>query len=251
MQLQTNIRIDATTLVAGPAAIRAREQREPRPIESGAAAGDPRSRAASEQAAIVNFGAGALDRAQRRQGPSAAEPETDEPQGAEQLPDDQQQAVADLQRRDREVRSHEQTHRSVGGQYTGSIHLDYQVGPDGERYAVSGSTPIDVSPVADDPEATLRKMQIVQRAASAPINPSGADRQVASEAARQTQQARAELAASRYGSARELAPEQAGGASRSPTSGQEQAEPAPPAPFAGRPGEPDAAIPGRLLAIRA
>lgn len=249
MQLQTTFRIDAATPVGGPATIRAREQREPRPIESGDAAGDTRSRTPGEQAAIVHFGAGAIDRAQRREQPEelASEPEADSPPGAEDLDPGNQQAVADLSRRDREVRTHEQTHRSVGGQYAGGIHLDYQVGPDGKRYATSGSTSIDVSPVANDPEATLRKMQIVQRAATAPTNPSGADRQVASAASHQAQQARAELASSRYASARELAPEQGAATPGNATTQRAEAEPE---PFAGLPGKPGDAAPGRLLAIR-
>jgi len=261
MQLQTNFRIDAATPVAGPPAVRAREQREPRRPQSADASGDARPRTPGERAAIVDFGTGAIDRAQQREQPAlAAEPGTDEPEGGEELSTDAQEAVADLSRRDREVRAHEQTHRSVAGQYAGSIHLDYQLGPDGERYAVSGSTPIDVSPVANDPEATLRKMQIVQRAATAPTNPSGADRQVASEAAHQAQQARAEMAAARYVSARELAPEQgapapgnpsAAGSPRTEASSSARSLEAEPFPFGGRPGQPDDDAPGRLLAIRA
>jgi hypothetical protein len=218
-----NFRLDATTPVAGPAAVvRAREVREPRPIQAGDGAGSARSRTPGEQAAIVNFGTGAIQLAQDSEEASASEAEGGEPEGGEaegdaELSSDERRAVADMQRRDREVRTHEQTHRSVGGQYAGSIHLDYQVGPDGQRYAVAGTTAIDASPVANDPEATLRKMQIVQRAATAPVSPSGADRQVASAAAHQAQQARAELAATRYG---------------------------------GRPGEPRDAAPGRLLEIR-
>jgi hypothetical protein len=243
MPLQTNLRIASATPVSGPPAVRARELREPRPIESGDAAGRARSRTAGEQAAIVSFGADAVQRAHQRDKPSAPDSEATEseargPEGDQELSDEQQRAVDDLQRRDHEVRTHEQTHRSVGGQYAGAIHLDYQQGPDGARYAVSGTTAIDTAPVANDPEATLRKMQIVQRAASAPANPSGADRQIASGAAHQAAQARAEMAAARYDSARELAPDRG------------EATPGSAAPFSGRPGEPEAAAPGRLLAIR-
>jgi len=252
MQLQTNFRIDATRPVAGPAALRAREQREPRPLEAGNAASATRPRTPAEQAAILSFGAGALDRARGREAAATApEPEPNEPQGDDELSSDQQRAVHDLQQRDREVRSHEQTHRSVGGQYAGSIHLDYQAGPDGERYAVSGSTPIDVSSVANDPEATLRKMEIVRRAATAPSNPSGADRQVAAEASHQAQQARAEMAAARYQSARELGPDRGDGAAGSPSAGRgPSADGTASEPFGGRPDAPEDAASGRLLAIR-
>jgi hypothetical protein len=107
---------------------------------------------------------------------------------------EERQELQQLQRRDREVRAHEQAHKSAGGAHAGSVHLEYSSGPDGKRYASSGEVSIDVSAVKGDPKATLRKMQIVQRAANAPAEPSGADRQVAAKAASVASQARAELA---------------------------------------------------------
>jgi hypothetical protein len=123
---------------------------------------------------------------------------------SEPLSDEEQQELDELKRRDREVRTHEQAHKAAGGAYTGSMRLNFQMGPDGKRYAVEGSVPIDVSPVAGDPAATLRKMEVVARAANAPASPSGADRAVAAQASRAMQQARAQLAAERYAQAREL-----------------------------------------------
>lgn len=120
------------------------------------------------------------------------------------LSDEEQQELDDIKRRDREVRTHEQAHKAAGGAYTGSMRLTFQMGPDGKRYAVEGSVPIDVSPVPGDPAATLRKMEVVARAANAPASPSGADRAVAAQATRAMQQARAQLAAERYAQAREL-----------------------------------------------
>jgi hypothetical protein len=123
---------------------------------------------------------------------------------SEPLSDDEQQELDELKRRDREVRTHEQAHKAAGGAFAGSMRLNFQMGPDGKRYAVEGSVPIDVSPVAGDPAATLRKMEVVARAANAPASPSGADRAVAAQASRAMQQARAQLAAERYAQAREL-----------------------------------------------
>jgi hypothetical protein len=123
---------------------------------------------------------------------------------SEALSDEDQEELDAMKRRDREVRTHEQAHKAAGGAYTGAMRLNFQMGPDGKRYAVEGSVPIDVSPVAGDPAATLRKMEVVARAANAPASPSGADRAVASQAARVMQQARAQLAAERYAQAREL-----------------------------------------------
>jgi hypothetical protein len=58
---------------------------------------------------------------------------------------------------------------------------------------VAGEVPIDVSPVAGDPRATIDKMQQVRAAALAPAEPSGADRRIAAEAQQTLAQAQAEL----------------------------------------------------------
>lgn len=104
-----------------------------------------------------------------------------------------QREIRELAMRDREVRAHEQAHKAVGGQYAGAPSYEYQRGPDGRMYAVAGSVPIDISPIPGDPAATLQKMQQVQRAALAPMQPSAADRSIAAEASRLIVEARAEL----------------------------------------------------------
>ena len=53
---------------------------------------------------------------------------------------------------------------------------------------------IDLSPVRGNPQATIAKMQQVRRAALAPGEPSGQDRQVAAQAAALEREARKELA---------------------------------------------------------
>lgn len=118
-------------------------------------------------------------------------------QGAGELTPDEQAVVDALAARDAEVRRHEEAHARVGGQYAGAPSYDYQTGPDGQRYAVGGSVPIDVAPVPDDPEATIAKMEVVKAAALAPAEPSGQDRAVAATADRQRLAAMAELAAQR------------------------------------------------------
>ena len=102
--------------------------------------------------------------------------------------------VRKLAQRDREVRAHEQAHAAVGGKYASHPHYDYEKGPNGVSYAVSGHVNIDVSEVPGDAEATLQKMQQVHRAALAPANPSAADRAVAAKASQMAVQARADLA---------------------------------------------------------
>ena len=109
---------------------------------------------------------------------------------------DVQREVRALAARDREVRAHEQAHAAVGGKYAGSPHYDYTRGPNGVSYATSGHVNIDVSPVPNDPEATLQKMQTVARAALAPAQPSAQDRTVAARANREAALARAEIAKS-------------------------------------------------------
>jgi len=116
---------------------------------------------------------------------------------AQGLTEAEQAQVRDLRARDREVRNHEQAHARVGGQYAGQPTYSYQVGPDGQRYAIGGAGSIDVTPIADDPQATIQKMEVVKAAALAPAKPSSADRQVASLADAQMAQAQADLMAQR------------------------------------------------------
>lgn len=103
------------------------------------------------------------------------------------------QQVQQLRNRDREVRTHEQAHAAVGGNLAGPPNLDFTTGPDGKRYAVSGDVSIDISKVSNDPAATIRKLEQVQRAALAPANPSSQDLRVAARASAGANQARGEL----------------------------------------------------------
>ena len=121
----------------------------------------------------------------------------------------EQLEIAELASRDREVRAHEQAHAAVGGAYAGAPTYTYSRGPDGKRYAIGGEVSIDSSPIPNDPEATLRKMELVQRAALAPAEPSAQDRRVAAQAAAQATQARAELAQLRREEATSAAEERA------------------------------------------
>lgn len=103
-----------------------------------------------------------------------------------------------LKARDREVRAHEQAHANTGGIYAGAPEYDYVTGPDGRPYAIGGEVKIDVSPVPDDPEATIDKMIVVKEAALAPREPSSEDRQVAAKADGQRRQAEGDLRAEAF-----------------------------------------------------
>ncbi|MCE1239810.1 MAG: catalase [Azonexaceae bacterium] len=112
----------------------------------------------------------------------------------QQLSDDEQQLVARLQARDREVRQHEQAHlAAAGGLAVSGASYSYQRGPDGKNYAIGGEVGIDVSP-GSTPEETLAKAERIRAAALAPANPSGQDRAVAAQAASMAQEAQADKA---------------------------------------------------------
>lgn len=116
--------------------------------------------------------------------------------GPGDLTDDEQRIVRELRRRDAEVRRHEQAHRMAGGPYAGAPTYQYTRGPDGHFYAVSGEVKIDISSEGS-PEATIRKMEVVIRAALAPADPSGQDRAVANKAKQIKAAAAAEARAAR------------------------------------------------------
>jgi len=109
-----------------------------------------------------------------------------------QLSKEEKTQVDKLKKIDREVKTHEQAHKNVGGQFAGSASFTFTVGPDGKRYAVAGEVPIDIAPVAGDPAATIAKMNIVAAAALAPAKPSGQDKRVAAQAASLRAEAQAE-----------------------------------------------------------
>lgn len=153
------------------------------PVTAPQSLADEQSASAREEADNPSDTSTNADTSTRTQG----EP-SPEQQQREQL------EIAELVSRDQEVRSHEQAHAAVGGQYAGSPTYTYTRGPDGKRYAVGGEVGIDTGPVANDPEATLNKMDVVIRAALAPAEPSAQDRQVAAQALGQMAEARVQLA---------------------------------------------------------
>lgn len=102
--------------------------------------------------------------------------------------------IEKLQSRDHQVRAHEMAHVSAGGQYvTSGVNFSYQKGPDGIMYAIGGEVGIDLSPIANNPQATISKMMVVRNAALAPSDPSSQDRAVAGAASRTMSSAQAEL----------------------------------------------------------
>jgi hypothetical protein len=116
------------------------------------------------------------------------------PDPSQALEPREQRAVEELRKRDREVRTHELAHLLAAGPHaTGGPRFTYTIGPDGQRYAVGGEVPIDVSPVPGDPEATIPKAATIRRAAMAPAHPSPADLTIAAQATAMMAQAHQEL----------------------------------------------------------
>jgi hypothetical protein len=114
---------------------------------------------------------------------------------ATQLPNAQERQVIDeLKQIDSEVRQHEQAHlAAAGGIAVSGPSFQYQLGPDGRTYAVSGEVQIDVSP-GNTPQETIAKAEKIRAAALAPRNPSSQDRAVAAAAMQMQVQAQAALA---------------------------------------------------------
>ena len=71
--------------------------------------------------------------------------------------------IQQLRARDLEVRSHEQAHVAAAGSLAqGGPSFQFTRGPDGRLYATGGEVGIDVSPVANDPHATIEKAQQIR-----------------------------------------------------------------------------------------
>ncbi len=100
--------------------------------------------------------------------------------------------VERLKRTEERVIAHEMAHKAVGGQYAGAIRYSYKRVPDGKLYITGGDVSIDVSE-EETPERTIRKMEIVKRAAFAPSDPSPQDYAVAQKATIQEMKVRLEL----------------------------------------------------------
>ena len=137
---------------------------------SGSPAKKPAGSPAKQDAASPLITGGARKPAVDLPGQLQAQEGGEKPKQQDELSEEEKEAVAKLRERD------------AGGQYAGVPSYTHQQGPDGKRYAVGGTTPIDTSPIPGDPEATARKLDQVRRAALAPGSPSGADLAIAAAA---------------------------------------------------------------------
>lgn len=115
-------------------------------------------------------------------------------QTSEALTTSQKALILRLQASDTTVKAHERAHISAGGGVilSGATFV-YQKAPDERLYAVGGEVSIDTAP-ENEPEETVKKMQLVRTAALAPSDPSSTDYQVAATASMLQMQARLEIA---------------------------------------------------------
>ncbi|MCP3916279.1 MAG: hypothetical protein GY711_12050 [bacterium] len=129
-----------------------------------------------------------------------------QPLDSTQLTEEEREQVRELQRRDTEVRAHEQAHLSAAGNLAaGGPSYETQRGPDGRQYAVGGEVNLRTSE-GRTAEESLRIARQMQRAALAPAQPSAQDRAVAARAAQQAAEAQAEITAEREAEPSETAP---------------------------------------------
>ena len=153
----------------------------------------PRPDRTDDPAVVTSLSKDGLERAANLQAQLGATNDQPERSTENKLSEEDQAKIEELKHRDQEVRRHEQAHKAAAGKLAARApSFSYVRGPDGNQYAVSGEVQIDVSPIAGDPEATIRKMRQVQSAARAPANPSSADLKVAATAAKNESAARAE-----------------------------------------------------------
>ncbi len=109
------------------------------------------------------------------------------------LTEEEQEQVEELKQRDLEVRQHEQAHLAAAGSLaTGGAQYEFQTGPDGKQYAIGGHVNIDTSP-GSNPQATIAKAKQIQRAATAPADPSPQDVKVAAKASQMLMEAQQKL----------------------------------------------------------
>ncbi|MBR1658069.1 MAG: hypothetical protein IJ697_06345 [Synergistaceae bacterium] len=135
------------------------------------------------------------ERSEKNQSIIKAEADKRKAEAKEDKAEDEKDAqVRELKQIENEVIAHEAAHQAAAGEFGGAVSYTYTEGPDGHKYITGGEVPIRFKEGAT-PEETLRNMQRVQAAASAPADPSGQDRQVAAKAAAIASRVRGEIVA--------------------------------------------------------
>jgi hypothetical protein len=119
--------------------------------------------------------------------------------GKDEFSEEDLRKIEELKKIDKKVHTHEQAHLSAAGGYArGGANYDYITGPDGNRYANAGHVNLDTGK-EKTPEATIKKANVIQKAALAPADPSPADKQIAANAAKMASDAQKEITQKKMG----------------------------------------------------
>lgn len=108
-----------------------------------------------------------------------------------EMTEEQKRELEKLKKLDKEIKEHEEAHYRAGGAFAYAPQYTYKRGPDGNNYAIQGTTRIRVEE-GNTPEETIRNAQMIKRAAFAPRSPSDEDRRVAFKAIQMENKARQE-----------------------------------------------------------
>ena len=118
--------------------------------------------------------AGGISRAEYRQAVETTEDDSNGTSNPANLDPAEKAVVSQLQARDSAVRQEEQAHAAAAGPYGSAPQYTYQIGPDGNAYAIGGHVDVSVS-VSGSAADRDRALATLQNAALAPNAPSGAD----------------------------------------------------------------------------
>lgn len=121
--------------------------------------------------------AGGVTRAEYRQAREASSKEDgiyESSSSAQDLDPVEEAVVNQLRARDSAVRQEEEAHAAAAGPYGSAPQYTYQIGPDGNVYAIGGHVDVSVSMSGSAAERD-RALSTLQNAALAPNAPSGAD----------------------------------------------------------------------------
>lgn len=111
----------------------------------------------------------------------------------DELTQKEQQELTQLKTTDAEVKRHENAHKAMAaGLQTSGPNYEYEVGPDGKKYAVAGDVNISYQK-SSDPKVNLKNAQKLKAAALAPADPSAQDRSVARKADAEIAKAQQEI----------------------------------------------------------
>ncbi len=86
------------------------------------------------------------------------------PRPEQDLSSQERQELSELRRRDQEIRTREAAQMAAAGQLAGALQLEYETGPDGQRYAVDAKVQLDTTE-PPTPEMALTKARALRTAA--------------------------------------------------------------------------------------